>query len=180
MGSMIQVGLSVKTLGAPAATDSSPMKLQSYNHKPILHRWGCLSVSNVCNHVCVSGSLGDQSCSVGWAATDSPTTVLTCEWGTFPWWRWWWAAPLSGQSLWPGQPVSSSAWHLCHSAAPRESSGSKRRNSQHEKGHYCHLIPSFVSFYSSMWLTLFFAKMKMFSCLKRAVLWSILRCDVND
>lgn len=30
MGSMIQVGLSVRTLGAPAATDSSPMKLENY------------------------------------------------------------------------------------------------------------------------------------------------------
>lgn len=49
MGSMIQVALSVKRLGAPAATDSSPMKLQSHNHKLILHRWGLLTrVTDVC------------------------------------------------------------------------------------------------------------------------------------
>lgn len=33
MGSMIQVGLSVRTLGAPAATDSSPIKLQSHKER---------------------------------------------------------------------------------------------------------------------------------------------------
>lgn len=47
----------------------------------------------------------------------------TCVWGIFPLRKKLWAAPLSGPSPSPGQPVSSSAWQLCPSGAPHRSSG---------------------------------------------------------
>lgn len=40
MGSMIHVGLSVRTLAAPAATDSSPMKLQEHRRVVTATRCG--------------------------------------------------------------------------------------------------------------------------------------------
>lgn len=67
MGSIIQVGLSVKSHFSPAATDSSPIKLNTTN---FMRSSKSLHYMNVITSIC------DK--------TNSVDTQPTCEWGNVP------------------------------------------------------------------------------------------------